>query len=87
MFSFAGDTVLDPFAGSGSTTVAAIRTGRNSISVEIEAEYLKDATRRAASEARAARLSGTASVVIMREERSGTEKLDCQSDLIDPIAD
>jgi site-specific DNA-methyltransferase (adenine-specific) len=51
MFSFAGDTVLDPFAGSGATTVAAIRAGRNSISVEIEEEYLNTATRRAAGEA------------------------------------
>jgi DNA modification methylase len=51
LFSFAGDTVLDPFAGSGSTAVAAIRAGRNSISVEIEERYLNDATRRAASEA------------------------------------
>jgi DNA modification methylase len=50
MFSFAGDTVLDPFAGSGSTAVAAIRAGRNSISVEIEEEYLNAATRRAAHE-------------------------------------
>ena len=51
MFSFAGDMVLDPFAGSGSTAVAAIRGGRNSISVEIEEEYLNSATRRAAGEA------------------------------------
>jgi len=51
MFSFAGDTILDPFAGSGSTAVAAIRTGRSSISVEIEEEYLNSATRRAAREA------------------------------------
>jgi modification methylase len=51
MFSFAGDTVLDPFAGSGSTAVAAIRAGRNSTSVEIEEEYLNAATRRAAKEA------------------------------------
>jgi modification methylase len=51
MFSFAGDTVLDPFAGSGSAAVAAIRTGRNSISVEIEEDYLNAATRRAAREA------------------------------------
>jgi site-specific DNA-methyltransferase (adenine-specific) len=50
MFSFAGDTVLDPFGGSGSTTVAAIRAGRNSVSVEIEEQYLNDATRRAARE-------------------------------------
>jgi site-specific DNA-methyltransferase (adenine-specific) len=51
MFSFAGDIVLDPFAGSGSTAVAAIQAGRNSISVEIEEQYLNAATRRAAAEA------------------------------------
>lgn len=39
MFSFVGDTVLDPFAGSGSTAVGASRCGRSSISVEVEAEY------------------------------------------------
>lgn len=50
MFSFAGDKVLDPFAGSGSTAVAAIRTGRNSISVEVEEGYLNSATRRSADE-------------------------------------
>lgn len=49
MFSFAGDIVFDPFAGSGSTAVAAIRSGRNSISVEIEEEYLDAATRRASA--------------------------------------
>lgn len=40
MFSFAGDIVLDPFAGTGTTAVAAIETGRNSLSVEIEPKYL-----------------------------------------------
>jgi site-specific DNA-methyltransferase (adenine-specific) len=50
MFSFAGDSVLDPFAGSGSTALAAIRAGRSSISMEVEEEYLNDATRRAARE-------------------------------------
>jgi site-specific DNA-methyltransferase (adenine-specific) len=39
MFSFAGDTVLDPFAGTGSTAAAAITSGRNSISVEVEKKY------------------------------------------------
>ena len=40
MFSFAGDTVLDPFAGTGTSAVAAIESGRNSISVEIESKYV-----------------------------------------------
>lgn len=39
MFSFAGDTVLDPFAGSGNTALAAIACGRSSISIEIEPLY------------------------------------------------
>lgn len=41
MFSFAGDTVLDPFLGTGSTAVAARRWGRHSIGFEIEPEYLE----------------------------------------------
>ena len=41
MFSFAGDTVLDPFVGTGSTSVAAVNCGRNSIGNEIDDEYLR----------------------------------------------
>lgn len=40
MFSFVGDTVVDPFAGTGTTALAALETGRNSISVEIEPTYV-----------------------------------------------
>ncbi|HET7573933.1 MAG TPA: site-specific DNA-methyltransferase [Solirubrobacterales bacterium] len=40
MFSFAGDVVLDPFTGTGTTTLAAIETGRNSIGIEIEPKYV-----------------------------------------------
>jgi DNA modification methylase len=39
MFSFAGDTVVDPFAGTGTTAIAAMETNRNSISVEIDPTY------------------------------------------------
>jgi site-specific DNA-methyltransferase (adenine-specific) len=42
MFSFAGDVVLDPFAGTGTTAVAALETGRNSISIEIDSGYITD---------------------------------------------
>jgi site-specific DNA-methyltransferase (adenine-specific) len=40
MFSFVGDTVVDPFAGTATTAVAAMELGRNSISVEIEEKYI-----------------------------------------------
>ncbi|MGH7031927.1 MAG: DNA-methyltransferase [Stellaceae bacterium] len=64
MFSFAGDTVLDPFAGSGSSTIAAIRSGRSSISVEVEQDYLNNATHRAAAEAASHLLGNQAAIVV-----------------------
>jgi len=36
MFSAKGDTVLDPFLGSGTTTKIAIQTGRNSTGYELD---------------------------------------------------
>ena len=41
MFSFVGDTVLDPFCGTGTTMIAALRTSRNSIGIEIDPEYCR----------------------------------------------
>ncbi|MCL1874771.1 MAG: site-specific DNA-methyltransferase [Synergistaceae bacterium] len=40
MFSFPGETVLDPFAGSGTTAKTAKALGRNSVSYEINAAYI-----------------------------------------------
>jgi site-specific DNA-methyltransferase (adenine-specific) len=45
MFSFTEDTVLDPFCGSGTTMVAALRSGRNSIGIEIDPEYCRMSAR------------------------------------------
>lgn len=57
MFSFVGDKVLDPFLGTGTTSAAAARWGRNSIGVEVDPHYFRMAARRVESEV--PRLLGT----------------------------
>jgi len=46
MFSFFGDTVLDPFCGTGTTMLAAMKCDRNSIGIEIDSEYCRKAAKR-----------------------------------------
>lgn len=46
MFSFVGDTVLDPFMGTGTTNVAAAKWGRNSVGVEVDPKYFEMAATR-----------------------------------------
>ena len=46
MFSFVGDTVLDPFTGTGTTNVAAARWGRDSLGVEVDEKYYELACER-----------------------------------------
>ena len=46
MFSFVGDTVLDPFLGTGTTSLAASLSGRNSVGIEVDAHYFEMATAR-----------------------------------------
>jgi DNA modification methylase len=41
MFSFTGDTVLDPFCGTGTTMIAALKHQRNGIGVEIDPDYCR----------------------------------------------
>jgi len=51
MFSFIEDIVLDPFCGTGTTMLAAMKTGRNSIGIEIDPHYIDIAERRLRQEA------------------------------------
>lgn len=44
-----GDTVLDPFMGSGTTAIACKRTGRDFIGIDLNPDYIKMAERRLAS--------------------------------------
>jgi site-specific DNA-methyltransferase (adenine-specific) len=46
LYTFRDEVVLDPFCGSGSTCIAAIKAGRNYIGYDIEPEYVRLAERR-----------------------------------------
>jgi len=63
MFSFVGDTVLDPFMGTGTTTVAAARWGRNSVGVEVDEHYFRLAQKRISGDTE--HLFGTTTVQVV----------------------
>lgn len=51
LFTFVGDTVLDPFLGSGSTLIACVMTNRKGIGVEIDKNYCEISKQRLLKEA------------------------------------
>jgi len=65
MFSFAGDTILDPFVGAGSTSIAAVNCGRNSIGNESESKYLELALHRLSMAVSIPRSVGATEAVIL----------------------
>ena len=71
MFSFQGDTVLDPFCGTGTTMMAALKADRNSIGVEIDREYCRMAAIRLKNET--AQLFSQAKLIF---ERRSVESVD-----------
>ena len=54
--SVEGDTILDPFSGSGTTAVAALKTGRNFIAIEIDPKYCEIGQKRVDAELAQTRL-------------------------------
>jgi site-specific DNA-methyltransferase (adenine-specific) len=46
LYTFKGETVLDPFCGVGATCVAAIKAGRHYIGIDISPDYVEKATQR-----------------------------------------
>ena len=71
MYTYAGDVVLDPFAGSGSAAVAAVRTGRRYIGFDTDAKYVKAARARIAEEAAAVAAPATTAGGSGKSGRSG----------------
>jgi len=67
MSSNPGDTILDPFAGSGTSLVAAKILGRNAIGLELDGKYKDECERRLATE-------GTIPASVFNECRSEKEK-------------
>lgn len=72
LFSFAGDTVLDPFGGTGSTSVAAMLSGRNSILSEIDPAYFEIARRRLRREVSEPRLVGATTAEVSVDDTTRT---------------
>jgi DNA modification methylase len=56
LISDPGDTIYDPFMGSGSFGVACVKTGRNYIGSEVDKEYFTTACKRIKKTARAGEL-------------------------------
>jgi DNA modification methylase len=67
MFSFVGDTVLDPFLGTGTTSVAAAKAGRNSVGFEVDEHYFEMAHKRICNETSS--LFSTTTVEVRKSER------------------
>ncbi len=72
MFSFVEDTVLDPFAGTASTMVGAIRAERNSIGVELSPRYVRMARKRLEQEMAQAPMLSSRALLVVDPEASRT---------------
>src|SRR5205814_1437214 len=75
LFSFAGDTVLDPFVGTGSTSIAAVRAGRNSVGVEVEDKYLEMAAARLSAACDEERINGATEAVLEVERLPAASRI------------
>ncbi len=78
MYTYEGDVVLDPFMGSGSTAVAAVRTARAFVGFDMDAEYLDIAERRV--DAERARIAGAADHPRFRVRLPATKPVDVVED-------
>jgi DNA modification methylase len=67
MFSFTGDTVLDPFAGSGTTSIAALKCDRNSIANELDPKYHAMAQKRIRKELEQGRVFAELPSLVVRQ--------------------
>jgi DNA modification methylase len=80
MFSFVGDIVVDPFSGTGTTAVAALETGRHSVSVEIDPGYVSAMETRLHSSGLTGRITVERRRTAVSEEARSDAPLSCAAD-------
>ncbi len=91
MFSFAGDTILDPFTGTGTTSIAALAAGRNSIGNEVEPAYFDIARRRLTEVGKQDRFVGPATATVLidrsmdRARRADRDVVSAAGPLLRPV--
>ena len=73
MFSFHGDIVLDPFCGTGTTMLAAMKCQRHSIGIEVDREYCRMAANRLKKESQD--LFSDATLEFQKQIKSKTQGL------------
>src|SRR5581483_10028553 len=85
LYTYAGDLVLDPFLGSGSTAVAAVRSGRRYAGYDIDPDYVALARARVAEEEDRLRSGGAEAAAEAggREQGEGRAALSIAAALLD----
>lgn len=68
MYSFYGDTVIDPFCGIGTTNIEALKLHRNSIGIDIQEEYINEAI------FKIRRIRKEASILVFNEKKNEVKK-------------
>lgn len=83
MFSFVGDSVLDPFTGTASTQVAAAGCGRNSLGIEVDFDYFSHALERLRRETGA--LSSRTEIEPLRIDMKRSRESSCGAGVLDML--
>jgi len=69
LYTYKGDTVLDTFAGSFTTSLVAMRTGRNSIGIDIKKEFVNLGLKRLKEKLKQKTLDGNEHLIEVLEEK------------------
>lgn len=75
LYTYKGDTVLDPFAGSFTTSLVAMKLGRNSVGIDVKKEFVNLGVKRLKERLKQKTLSGDEHTVEILEEKEIKDKI------------